>query len=216
VGVGIGAAVVLVLAHLASADSGAGLTASERGRLERGEPVFRTREVEGYPWPQVTVYRRVAASPEEVAAVYADFESQAGYLPNLVESRVVRRLARNAFHVFYEYEVTGPNERYTVAVRVLRVPGGFRVTWDLVSARYARRLRGQMRVEAFDSGALVEYTNLVDPGFFGVRLGSSETTARQLGETAQALATHVERLRVEEPEKLRALTRALSAVLDES
>jgi hypothetical protein len=162
------------------------------------------------------VYRQVTASPEEVMAVYADFDGQAGYLPNLVESRIVRRLARNAFHVSYEYEVTGPNERYTVAVELSRIPGGFRVTWDLVTARYARRLNGQMTVEAFGSGALMEYANRVDPGFFGVRLGSPETTARQLRKAAEALATHVEWLRVEEPATLETLTRALRAMLGES
>jgi len=148
-------------------------------------------------------------------AVYADFESQRGYLPNLVQSRIVERLASNSFHVSYEYEVTGPNERYTVLVVVSRPPEGLRATWDLVKARYARRLSGQMQVAAFEAGALLEYTNRVDPGFFGVHLGSPETTVKQLRATVQALTTHVERLRVEHPEKLKAGVRALRAMLGE-
>lgn len=213
---GIGVAGLLVLAQPSPERGDEGpLSDSDRWRLGLGEPVVKTREVEGYPWPEVTVYQRIAASPEEVMAVYADFNGQVGYLPNLVESRIVKRLSRNSFQVFYEYEVAGPNERYTVVTGVSRSSGGFRVAWDLVRARYARRLSGQMRVEAFDSGALMEYTNRVDPGFFGVRLGSPETTVRQLRETARALATHVERLRVEEPAKLATLTRALKAMLGE-
>ena len=205
---------VLVSAQLSSAGVGQGLTDSERHRLDQGEVVVKTRKAEGYPWPEITVYRRVAASPEEVMAVYADFEGQVGYLPNLVESRIVKRLSRTSFHVFYEYEVTGPNERYTVLAAVSRSPGGFQVTWDLVTARYARRLSGQMTVEAVDSGALIEYTNRVDPGFFGVRLGSPETTVSQLRETAQSLATYVERLRAEQPNRLEALIDALKSMLD--
>jgi hypothetical protein len=38
-------------------------------------------------------------------AVYADFERQGDYLPNLVYSRIVERLASNSFQVSYEYKV---------------------------------------------------------------------------------------------------------------
>lgn len=210
---GIAAALVLVSAELAPARAGERLSESERQRLERGELIVKTREVEGYPWPEAMVYARVAASPEEVMAVYADFAGQAGYLPKLVESRSVKRLSPSLFHVSYEYEVTGPNERYTVLTDVSRAPGGFRATWELVKARYARRLSGQMRVEASGAGALVEYTNRVDPGFFGTTLGSPDTTVRQLRETVQALGVRVERLRVEQPDRLGELTRAFRSML---
>ena len=40
--------------------------------------------------------------------------------------RLGPRERANEFHVFYEYEVTGPNERYTVTVMVARVPRGLR------------------------------------------------------------------------------------------
>lgn len=208
-----GAALLLASVRLAPAWGGEGLTDSDRLGLERGELIVKTREVEGYPWPEAMVYARVAASPEEVMAVYADFAGQARYLPKLVESRIVKRLSPSLFHVSYEYEVTGPNERYTVLTEVSRAPGGFRATWELVKARYARRLSGQVRVEASGAGALVEYTNRVDPGFLGARLGSPDTTVRQLRETVQALGVRVERLRVEQPDRLGELTRAFQSML---
>lgn len=189
------------------------LSEAERRQLEQGVLIVQTREVQSYPWPEVRAYRRVLASPEEVMAVYADFESQAGYFPNLVESRIVRRLSPTSFHVSYEYEVAGPNERYTVLAAVSLTATGFRMTWDLVRARYMRRLSGHMNVERFGSAALIEYTNRVDPGFFGIRLGSPETTVRQLRQTVEALANHVEWLRVAQPAKLEALVRALRSVL---
>ena len=212
---GAGLAVLLGSALPAPAAEPEAPTNGEWRQLDRAEVIVKTRSVPDYPWPEVTAYRRVSATPEEVAAVYADFESQAGYLPGLVESRIIRRLARNSFHVAYDYEVTGPNERYTVLATVNRAPGGYRVTWELVTARYARRLSGELRVETFGSGTLVEYTNRVDPGFFGVRLGSPETTVRQLKETVQALATHVERLRAGQPEILAARVQALRSMLGE-
>lgn len=212
---GTGLVALLVSTQLSLAGGSESLTVAERRQLDQGELIVKMREVEGYPWPEVTVYRRVAASPEEVMAVYADFERQVEYLPKLVESRIVKRVSRNSFHVSYEYEVTGPNERYTVLAAVTRSPGGLQATWALVKGRYVRRLSGQMKVEALGSGALIEYTNRVDPGFFGVSLGSPKTTARQLRETVQALATYAERFRVERREKLKALIQALEFMLGE-
>lgn len=209
----VGLAAVVGFLQLAPAVDA--LTGPEWRTLEQGELVVKTRAVEGYPWPEVTVYRLVAALPEEVMAVYADFESHVGYLPNLLESRVVKQESRNSFHVSYEYEVTGPNERYTVLAAVSRTPGGLQVTWDLVKARYARRLSGQMRVEPSSSGTFIEYRNRVDPGFLGSRFGTPEATVRQLQETVQALAAHVEWLRVEHPEKLSALVGALRSMFGE-
>lgn len=207
-------ALALIVSLLTPARGSEGLTASERRGLERGELIVKTRDVEGYPWPEVRVYRWVEASPGEVMGAYVDFESQVGYLPHLAESRIVRRLSRNSFHVSYEYEVIGPNERHRVLAVVSRSPGGFQLTWELVTARYARRLSGQMRVEEASPGSIIEFANRVDPGFFGRLFGSPGTTVRRMRETVQALATYVEQLRAQRKEKLRALVLALRSMLD--
>lgn len=159
------------------------------------------------------MYRRVAASPEDVMAVYADFEGQVRYLPELVTSRVVARLAPGTFQVFYEYEVSGPNERYTVTVAVARVAKGLEATWDLLSARYARRLSGAIRVEPLGAGALITYSSRVDPGPLGVHLGSPASVSRRLRDTVEALTSEVERLRAREPETLAGLRRRLGGMV---
>jgi hypothetical protein len=204
------AAAVLV----GAAEPDRALTDAERERIERGELVVRTRAVEGFPWPEVTVYARVAAAPAEVMAVYADFDAQATFLPEMVQSRIVERDGPTAWRVFYEYEVAGPNERYTVAVRLGRVAGGYQATWNLITARYARRLGGEMRVVENGDGSLVRYVSRVDPGTLGVTLGSPESVERRLRVTVQALARHVERLRTERPDALTALVRTLRLAMD--
>ena len=208
-----GVAALIAMLHLSPALAGGALTNAEGMRLEAGETVVKTRRVAGFPWPEATVYRRVAASPEEVMAVYADFEGQAGLLPNLVESRVLRRLSRHSFHVYYEYENAGPNERYMVETALDRTPGGYRASWQLVSARFTRRLSGHLSAELFGPGALITHVNRVDPGLLGVTLGDHQTIVRQMTESVEALTRYVERIRVEQPDRLRLLARALTTML---
>jgi hypothetical protein len=202
-----------VLAGAVEADRA--LSDAERERVDRGGLVVRARPIEGFPWPELTVYARVAAAPAEVMAVYADFDAQATFLPEMVESRIVGRDGPTAWRVFYEYEVIGPNERYTVAVRLGRVAGGYHATWSLVTARYARRLGGEMRVVEHGDGSLVRYASRVDPGTLGVTLGSPESVERRLRATVEALARHVERLRAERPDALTALVRTLRLAVKE-
>jgi hypothetical protein len=147
-------------------------------------------------------------------AVYADFGSQATYMPGLVASRVVNREGSRTFHIFYEYEVTGPNERYTVAVTVARAARGFRASWDLLMARYARRLSGRLIVEPLEGGALVAYTSRVDPGTLGATFGTAESVSRRLQATVEALAARVERLAAEQAEQLADLVGGLSGIVD--
>jgi len=169
--------------------------------------------VPDFPWPEVTVYRRIAATPAQVMAAYVDFGSQATYMPGLVASRVVKRDGPGTFHVFYEYEVAGPNERYTVAVTVARAARGFQASWDLLVARYARRLSGRLIVE-LDGGALVTYTSRVDPGTLGATFGTPESVSRRLQATVEALAARVERLAAEQAADLADLVGELASIVD--
>ncbi len=169
--------------------------------------------MEDFPWPEVTAWRRIAATPGEVMAVYADVASPSLYMPGMIASRVVGRDAPNVLRVFYEYEVPGPNERYTVIVTVHAAADTFEARWTLVSARYARRLAGELEAMPRDGATLVRYTSRVDPGVLGVTLGDPDSVARRLRTTVEALAARVERLATAEPDRLRQLVRALSAFL---
>ncbi len=190
------------------------LSASELERLQSGVRVVKTQPVPDFPWPEVTVYRRIAAEPAQVMAVYVDFGSQATYMPGLVASHVVKRERPDAFHVFYEYEVTGPNERYTVAVTVTRAARGFQASWDLLMARYASRLSGRLLVEPLDGGTLAAYTSRVDPGTLGATFGTPESVSGRLEATVEALAARVERLTAEQPAHLADLVGGLASIVD--
>jgi hypothetical protein len=168
--------------------------------------------VEGWPWPEIVAEARVAASPAEVMAVYAYVANHAAWAPNIVASRVVQRVAPNVMRVAYEYEVPGPNERYTVDLTVMRSGAGFRATWTLVNARFARRLAGRVELGPDGDGARLTYASRVDPGALGVAFGTPASVGADLVETVRRLAARAERLRSAEPERLAGLVARLGAM----
>ena len=206
-------AAVVLSATAACAATHPGVSDDDARRLDRGETVVHDRMVEGFPWPEVTTFRRTTASPTAVMAVFADFAAQSSWVPGLVASRVVTRESSNVFRVFYEYEVTGPNERYTVITTVTRDRDGWQARWRLVSARYARRLRGALRVVPRGEGSLVIYTSAVDPGTLGAAFGTPATVAAKLVATTEALAARTERLAASDPRALAALSDTLTSLV---
>jgi hypothetical protein len=181
-------------------------------RLDRGATVVQQRAVEGHPWPEVVTYRRSSAPPAAVMAVYADFAAHASWVPELVTSRVLAREAPNVFRVFYESAVTGPNERYTVLVTVTRQDDEWTARWMLVSARYARRLEGALRVRPRGDGCVLVYSTVVDPGTLGVAFGTPATVAARIAGTTDALAARTERLARSDPRALAVLVAALTGL----
>jgi hypothetical protein len=189
------------------------LRADDKSRVERGETVVRERAVNGWPWPEMIAYRKSTAPPIAIAAVYADWDAQASYMPGMVASRVVGRDAPNVARVFFEYEVPGPNERYTVVATITREGNEWVVRWTLVRARYARRLEGMLRVIPHGEGSLLIDSNLVDPGTLASNLGTPATVATQLRQAVEALTARTEKLATTEPARLTALVDALTSAV---
>ena len=210
------AAVVVSATAACAAGTSPSLSDDETRRVDRGETVVLQRGAEGFAWPEIVTYRRTTASPAAIMAVYADFAAQSSWVPDLVESRVVTRESGNVFRVFYEYEVPGPNEKYTVLVTVTRDREGWQARWRLVSARYARYLRGSLRVIPRGDGSLVVYTSAVDPGTIGATFGSPKTVATKLVATTEALVARAERFTTADPQRLTSLVEALRAIVTPS
>jgi hypothetical protein len=183
----------------------------ERGP-DGGVTLTRT-PIDGLPWPELTARRYVRARPAEVMAVYMDLERQSVWVPGLVTSRIAARPAPHVLHVTYEYEVLGPNERYTVELSLRSSRTVLEARWHLLDARYARRLSGAIRVEPAGEATLVTYTSRVDPGPVGATLGSPESVARSLGATLNALAHRVDHLTTHAPEEVARLIATLRASL---
>ena len=91
------------------------LNSAQKCQVEDGSQVVVTENIEGKPWPRIKVYRLVDASPEQVAAVFFDYESAKSFVPNVIKSEISNRLSACTMDVDYGLDVPiFPDEFYTV------------------------------------------------------------------------------------------------------
>ncbi len=195
------------------------LAPSERATLDAGRALVRTEAVEGSAWPRVTVRRLIASTPEEAAAVFADYDRHVGFIPNLLASRVSRVVDRATAEVDYLLKVPiVADEAYTVRNHVSASgPDSARtisVRWSLVRATSTKAADGEARFEPYGSGTLLTYRTLVTPGGRIAGLGIIRRRALQDVETTvAALGAQVEKQGRSDRATLQAQVARLRAML---
>jgi len=191
------------------------LSAEQRATLERGGHVLVTQQREKSPWPAITVYRLVDATPEEAAAVFVDYDAHHAYIPTLLSSRVSQRIDAATADVDYVADVPMfRDEHYTVRDRVVRdSTGAYLVTWTLLRATTTQASNGHCRFSRYvyagapREATLIEYHNFAIPGSRLASLGFVRSRIlRQSAETVEAMARRTMAVRADSA----ALARELS------
>src|SRR5437870_1342471 len=101
------------------------LSPAQQAKVKGGEQVFVTEDVAGNAWPRARVYRLVDATPEEMAAVFFDFNKAKGYIPNLLKSEICNKVAPNVVDVDYGLDIPIlPDEYYTTRNTLTALPDG--------------------------------------------------------------------------------------------
>jgi len=195
-------ALALTAVNASAVDLLKDLCAKDRQAVEKGESCVTFEDIRGKPWPRVSVYRVISASPAEVAAVFGDYEAATEFVPNLKSSRIDRRTAPNIAEVTYDLNVPLlPDERYTARNKLLTEAQGYRFEWILLRSLQAESGEGHFSIQPHPKGSVVRYTNLVVPssGMAGLLRG---VAIDQTQDTLEAISDHVEQSRKRRPTQL--------------
>jgi hypothetical protein len=177
------------------------LSAAQLAAVERGQRLVITQARSGAPWPAVTVFAYVQATPERASAVFEEYERHVEYIPGVRRSHVSRIVDSATVEVDYTLAVPiFPDERYTVRDRVTRDSTGFvRVDWTLVRASSTKAISGHARFVPHRSartgtaGTLIEYDNFVIPGSRLAGLGYIRNQAvKQVDATVAAIVKRIQ------------------------
>jgi len=169
------------------------LSSADRGKLEAGQSIVATIDKPGATWPEVRIYRKVKATPQGVTDLFLDYENASTFIDNLDSAVVENQPDPQTKDV--RYTVRLPvllNISYLVRNRYQKNPNGYTVRWNLLESVFAKSADGSLRVEPHGDGAVICYTNHVEPATKLVA-GLRGQAVKQATATVEAIAKEAER-----------------------
>jgi hypothetical protein len=190
------------------------LTSDQQAAIRKGEQVFITQDVSTSDWPKTWVYQAIDATPEEVAALYFDFDAVKTYVPNVKKSQISKRIDPRTLEVDYTIAIPILRDEDYTARNTLSEPstGTYRVDWTLVRASSTKSSIGNIRVESLGAQSLFRYYNFVVPGSSLAGLVKGKAL-KQVRDTVTAIAEQVEKERTSDQATLQRQVQALRAAL---
>ncbi len=178
-----------------AADLKSALSLEQLQELEAGKTVVTARELPKEPWPELQLYRKIAAPPEVVKALLLDYDSAPSYTPGMLGAEVVAKPATDIQDVRYTVRMPVVSKISYIVRNTYESQGkNFAVRWTLVESPVASASRGALEMQPHGEGTLLRYTNHVTPSIpmAGVlkqqALKEAKTTIEAIGAEAERRA----------------------------
>lgn len=142
------------------------LTTKDQQELLKGKMLQNIDWKDGYVWPEVTIRVLLDHAPKESMDVFMDFESHKTYIPDMLESKVVKKLSPEHMHVLSSMEMPWPVKKSTqVTNNVLTKgeDGSYTLKWNLVEAKFLKSTDGYISFKPYQGKTMMEYVTFIVP-----------------------------------------------------
>ncbi len=136
---------LVLIPHLTSAVE---LTPAEMEQLENGEVIIRNKKIKGAPWPELTLFCIIKATPEECAAILSDYPNQKNFTQDLMEVTIRKQISPIRKIVSFTTNVPWPaaNDKTVTDNQLsLSTNGIYQVKWFMVESTSLKINRGFAR-----------------------------------------------------------------------
>ena len=155
---------LLLLPNLSFAE--VSMTPSEKVELEKGSMVKKVVWKEGYVWPEVTILVLLNHAPKDNMNEFLDFNKHKTFIPDMVESKIVKKISPNEMNVYFEMVMPWPvNKTSHVTNNVVthKPDGSSTLTWNLVKADMLKQTDGHMTFSPYEGKTLLTYVSFIVP-----------------------------------------------------
>ncbi len=169
------------------------VTPQEHEKLMKGELLQNVDWKEGYVWPEVTTRVLIKSPPRESMEVFMDFESHKTYIPDMLDSKVVKKISPENMHVYGAMALPWPvkkSEYVTNNVLTKGDDGSYTLKWNLVEAKYIKSTDGYMAFKTYHGKTMLEYVTFIVPNssFAGM---FKDRVASDVKKTVQKITQHI-------------------------
>lgn len=130
--------------------------------------IIETQNIEGLVWPQISAYLTINASAKQAMALFAAYDAQKNYVPNVIVSKPVKERTPLSVDIEYELKLPWPipNSRYTHGHQIQKHPEQeiYQISWWMIQSSSASRVEGSATF--FENGegkSVMKYVSLVVP-----------------------------------------------------
>jgi hypothetical protein len=207
----------LIIALVMHASLGFSLTLSpdfnyaDQARLENKELIIRSRAIPQRPWPEITIFSVIDASPVEAAALFSNYQDQKRYIPDLVKSVPMKKIGENETIVDFEMRTPWPlsNSKYsTKNVFKTLENNEYEISWNLVQSDCLIDSKGMAQFTSFGKKTLFMYRSFIHPDSKFASMFSSKAKDG-MSKTVQAIVAYIEETKKQNPEKIQRLINSL-------
>jgi hypothetical protein len=187
------------------------LNYTEQARLENKELIIRSRAIPQRPWPEITVFSVIDASPVEAAALFSNYQDQKRYIPDLIKSAPTRKIADNEVIVDFEMRTPWPlsNSKYSTRnVFKTLESNEYEISWNLVQSDSLIDSKGMAQFTPYGKKTLFTYKSFIHPDSKFASMFSSKAKDG-MSKTVQAIVTYIEETKKQNPEKVQKLINSL-------
>lgn len=142
------------------------LTAAQKQELAKGSMIKTVTWKEGYVWPEVKILTVMNHAPQDNINEFLNFETHKTYIPDMIESRIVKKASANNMQVYFEMEMPWPvkkSSHTTNNVITNNNDGSYTLKWNLVKADFLKATDGFMTFHPYEGKTLLEYVTQIVP-----------------------------------------------------
>ncbi len=141
------------------------ISSAELKAVTAREFVLKTRELPGSVWPEITYYAIINVTPLEAVAVFAAYDAQKDYVPNVLKSTPVKHVTATDVLTDYELHMPFPipNARYLHGAKIFKHKNDYEVQWYMVESTSAEDVKGSVYFQSYEGKTLMRYKSYVKP-----------------------------------------------------
>ncbi|MBX9743033.1 MAG: hypothetical protein K2W99_05810 [Chthoniobacterales bacterium] len=190
------------------------LNKNQQELLTNGKQVVVEEPMPGMPWPTFHVYHLVAATPLQAVAVFWDVQDAPHYVPDCLSVSIEEVSTPNLIVMTYELRVPFfPKEVTKVRDEFKELSnGGYQVSWEMLGSTYSKSGRGNFIAIPHGEGALICYSNFVNPGS-AIAVILRHPAQERIAKTAASIAHQIEYEVQKAPQKLASQVEHLQKIL---
>jgi hypothetical protein len=141
------------------------LTPADLKAVTAQEFVLKTRELPGSVWPEITYYAIVEVTPLEAVGVFAAYDVQKDYVPNVIKSTPVKHVTATEVLTDYELHMPFPisNAHYIHGAKIFKHKNDYEAQWYMVESTSAEIVQGSVYFQSYEGKTLMRYRSYVKP-----------------------------------------------------